>query len=182
MDSICTAVGAIVDSLTKPYGYTPTDNAIAAGAFVTVGILGSFFLSAYLDKHPHFKRAIIGVSILAVLTSTCLIFTLPSKSVPLFVINIALLGVFTISMTPISQAFSVELTYPTPESMSNGIMTLPNKLYGVIIGLVGAILSEQDPKYAVGLFILTAAICGVSAIFLKEEHRRLDFKKDSNIE
>lgn len=42
----------------------------------------------------------------------------------LFSINLAFIGFFVIPIIPSSYAFAVELTYPVPESMSNGMMIL----------------------------------------------------------
>ena len=137
VDSICTAMGAIVASLTKPYDYSPLVNAVCGGIFIIFGVIGSFILSVYLDRTPHFKRMILLTSLLAVVSTAASIFTLPWDKVP-FTINVAVMGFATIPMTPIAQAFSVELTYPTPEAMANGMMTLPNKVYGALMGVLSS--------------------------------------------
>lgn len=106
------------------------------------------------------------------------IFTIPYPF--LFGLNVAVMGFSTLPMTPIAYSFSVELTYPTPEAMSNGMMILPNKVYGTLIGTVASILCESYPDksgtyWVILLFILNAVVCGISALFLKEELRRLKF-------
>ena len=105
--------------------------------------------------------------------------TLPSKNVALFVANVAVMGFATIPLTPISFAFAVELTYPAPEAMSNGMMILPNKVYGALMGILASNLSERNPIFALALFVANSAVCGVSAIFLREELRRLNYKHES---
>lgn len=57
-------------------------------------------------------------------------FTLPSGSPLLFSLNLAAIGFTVIPIIPISYAFAVELTYPIPEAMSNGMMILPSQIYG----------------------------------------------------
>ena len=42
-------------------------------------------------------------------------------------------GFLIISMIPISYSFSVELTFPTPEVVSNGMMVMISQLYGAIL-------------------------------------------------
>jgi hypothetical protein len=51
--------------------------------------------------------------------------TLPSKEW-LFAINLALIGFSVIPIIPISYGFAVELTFPIPEAVSNGMMILPS--------------------------------------------------------
>ena len=139
IDSICTAMGAIVASLTKPYNYSSVLNGICGGIFIISGVIGTFILSIYLDRTPNFKRVIMLTSLLAVISTGVSIFTLPWNDTA-FAVNVAVMGFSTIPMTPIAFSFAVELTYPTPESMSNGMMILPNKVYGALIGVLSSFL------------------------------------------
>jgi len=175
IDSICTAMGAIVASLTKPYKYSSAVNAACGGIFIIFGVIGSFILSIYLDRSPRFKLVILLTSVLSVISTALMIFTLPWAVIP-FTINCAVAGFATISMTPIAYAFSVELTYPVPEAMSNGMMVLPNKVYGALIGVVTGKLCEKSPKYALLVFVGNSLISVIAASFLKEELKRLKYK------
>jgi hypothetical protein len=51
-------------------------------------------------------------------------FSLPSMNIYFVIPNVFLLGFFTIPIIPIGYSFSVELTYPISEIMSNGIMMM----------------------------------------------------------
>lgn len=102
------------------------------------------------------------------------IVTLPSANTALFATNIAIFGFFAVPMTPVSFAFSVELTYPTPEAVSNGMMILASKVYGTLISiLAGLLASKVGPLYAVGLFTLNNLIAMICSFFIHEELRRL---------
>lgn len=140
LDSICTAMSAIVASLTKPYNYSTFANAAFGGIFIIFGVIGSFILSIYLDKNPRYKLMMISIALLAILSTALSIFSLPTGNAGLFGANVAVMGFATIPMTPIAFAFAVELTYPTPEAMSNGMMILPNKLYGALMGILSSFL------------------------------------------
>ena len=48
---IYSSLGAIVSSMTEPYGYTASDNALFGGVFIFFGIVGSLILSILLDKY-----------------------------------------------------------------------------------------------------------------------------------
>jgi len=88
------------------------------------------------------------------------------------------MGFFSIPMTPIAFAYSVELTYPVPEAMSNGMMIFPSKIYGAVLGLIAGILASYSPLYSVGLFIANCLICLVCSFFIDEDLRRLNNKSD----
>lgn len=51
-------------------------------------------------------------------------FTLPTRNFLLFNANIATLGFFILPVIPVGYSFSIELTYPVSEVMSNGIIIL----------------------------------------------------------
>ncbi len=172
-------MSAIVASLTKNYNYSTIANAAFGGIFVIFGVTGSFILSIYLDKKPRYKLTMLSIGGLAILSTILSIFTLPSGNAGLFGVNVAVIGFATISMTPIALAFAVELTYPTAEAMSNGIMSLPNKLYGALTGILASFLCNNvDPRYALALFVFNSCISFISSFFLKEELRRLKYKDD----
>jgi hypothetical protein len=116
---------------------------------------------------------VIIVSSAAVILMTSNLFTLPSKNVVLVSLNLALMGFFAIPFTPIAFGFCVELTYPTPEAVSNGMMLLPSKIYGSLLALLSGLAATYSPRYALGIFIGNALICLVCSFFLKEELRRL---------
>lgn len=122
---IYTSLGAVVASITAPFGYSGVDNAIFGGIFIFFGVLGSFVLGVYLDKSAKFKFLINMTSGSAIILILLGLLTLPFNKW-LFTINLALIGFTVIPIIPISYGFAVELTFPVPEAMSNGMMILPS--------------------------------------------------------
>ena len=47
---IYTSLGAVVAGITKPYGYSPSDNAIFGATFILCGVIGSFVFGTIIDK------------------------------------------------------------------------------------------------------------------------------------
>ena len=173
-----TAVGAVINSLTKPFNYTIQNNSLFGAVFIISGILGSIVTGIFLDKTHKFKMVMISVSIAAVGLMAAVLFTLPSQNVFLFCINLALLGFFAIPLTPIALGFCVELTYPTPEAVSNGMMLLPSKVYGSLLALIAGFVANTDPRYSVLIFIGNAAVCLICSLIMKEELKRLHPKEE----
>jgi hypothetical protein len=92
-------------------------------------------------------------------------FTLPTGHLGIFTLNIALIGLVSIPIMPLCFSFAVELTYPTPEPMSNGMMILPSKICGAILGLIVAALAEINPMLAVTVFFINT-VTGVATSLL----------------
>jgi len=57
----------------------------------------------------------------------------------------------------------VELTYPIPEQISNGIIILPAKLLGTILGVLTSIISQKNPIYSLWIFLGGACISFITA-------------------
>jgi len=123
---IYTSLGAVVAAITKPFGYGGPQNAILGGVFIFSGVFGSFALGVILDKTAKYKLMINCTALCAVGFILLGLFTLPSGSELLFALNLAFIGFSVIPIIPISYGFAVELTFPIPEAVSNGMMILPS--------------------------------------------------------
>jgi sugar phosphate permease len=130
---VYTSLGAVVAAVTSPYGYSGTANAIFGGTFIFFGVVGSFVLGVALDKTQKYKLMINATSLCAVFFIGVSFYTLPTGNVALFAANLAFIGFCVIPIIPISYGFAVELTFPIPEAMSNGMMILPSQIYGAAL-------------------------------------------------
>lgn len=166
-------IGAIIASLTKDH-YKSTDNSIFGAAFILFGLIGSILSGVLLDKYHKFKLTVILIGLTNVLTLLCTFVSLPSDNVPFFAINLACFGFAAVPMSPVSFNFSVELTYPSPEAMSNGMMLLPGKFYAAFLSLLCSYLANIDPKLSIVVFVANALICSVAAFFIEEDLRRIN--------
>ncbi len=170
-------MGAIVSSVTKPYGYNGKDNALIGAVFIVCGVFGTIVISILLDRYHKFKLTMLLTAVLSVLSLIAAQFTLPSRNVALFTVNTAFIGFSGIPAAPVGNAFAVELTYPIPEAISNGMMNIPNILFGFLMGITSGLLCEYSPLYAMLLFGVISIIGGIAALFIHEELRRLRPKK-----
>jgi len=117
-----TSLGAVVSSITSPFGYDSFDNSIFGASFIFCGVVGSFIIGVMLDKYAKYKLTLNIISTGACFFIVLAYWTLQSQNVALFSVNLAFAGFCIISVIPCSYAFSIELTYPVPESMANGMM------------------------------------------------------------
>mmetsp|Transcript_23459 Transcript_23459/g.36141 ORF Transcript_23459/g.36141 Transcript_23459/m.36141 type:complete len:171 (+) Transcript_23459:863-1375(+) len=47
---VYTCLGAVINNIVSPYGFTATDSSILGATFIVSGLIGSFYFSAMLDK------------------------------------------------------------------------------------------------------------------------------------
>lgn len=192
---VYTSLGAVVAAITAPFGFEPIDNALFGGVFIFFGVLGSFVLGILLDKTQRFKLMINSIAISAVCFILLGLVTLPlnvSKGAKdaIFSVNLAFIGFSVIPIIPISYGFAVELTFPIPEAMSNGMMILPSQIFGALLGFAAGTICDSTknaptpeerqwgPKYTIILFASSAFIGMICSLFVKEELRRLRPKED----
>ena len=136
-----------------------------------------------MDKTQKFKLMINSTALCAVGFILLGLVTLPSEEW-LFAVNLAFIGFSVIPIIPISYGFAVELTFPIPEAVSNGMMILPSQIFGAIMGFVAGIICDSTknlnppdnklgPKYTIILFASSALIGAICSLFIKEDLRRL---------
>ena len=145
------------------------DSSVAGnlGALLLVGgIAGAIVLPALSDKqHKRKKFLLISVS-LAVPFLLSLTFT---RSLPILLISAFGLGFFLVSASPIAMQFATEVTYPTPEGTSNGLLQLFGQVSVVFVYLMEAMKTKDGsftPSLILGAVLLLAAVGVIS--FLKD--------------
>jgi hypothetical protein len=125
---------------------------------------------------------LISVIAIAIVGNLLIFVSLPSHNLTFFTLNIALTGIGIVPIASVCYGFAVELTFPTPEHVSNGILILPAKIYTTLLGLLIGYLSENySPMYAVAAFLMNSMISLIGAFYIKEDLRRLKFKLDQSL-
>jgi MFS family permease len=172
-------LSAVVSALTSPFGFGIKDNAIFGASFILCGIIGSALVGALIDKYPRFRKTLVLLGSAGTLFFFLCFFAPQSHSVLVLALNFGAIGLFAIPILPVCFAFAVELTYPMPEAMSNGMMLLPSKIYGAILGVIAGHLAEINPLYTIFLFMLNTAITTIAALFIKEDLRRINMTAEA---
>lgn len=176
-------MGAVLSSVTSPYHYKGRDNAIFGAVFIVCGVLGTVVISVLLDKYHKFKLTLGLTAVVSVVALGLCQVTLPSESTSLFAVNVAFLGFSGIPAAPVANAFAVELTYPLAEAMSNGMMNVPNILFGFVMGITAGVLCQYSPRYALLMFLVNSVVGGLACLCIEEDLRRLrpNKKKEENV-
>jgi len=117
-------MGAIINNLVSPYGFGAKSSSLFGATFILAGVVASFVISSMIDRNKKYLLAYRLLSLGGVVIGSCIAITLPLRKVFWMNLNIALLGAVLVPIVPLGFSFSVELTHPVSEAMSNGVIVL----------------------------------------------------------
>ncbi len=117
-----------IENILSPRGFSATQAGITGGLMIAGGIIGAIvipILSDYYQKRtPFMIIALAGATI-------CLAGITFATSYWLLLVSGAGLGFFLLSSGPIGFQYGAEITYPTSEGTSNGMLLLMGQISGI---------------------------------------------------
>ena len=129
-----------VEAIIRPRGFTPTDAGTVGALMLVGGLLGAVIIPPFSDKqHKRQRYLLLGISLaipglvgLTFATTTWLLFASAFS-----------LGFFLISTGPIGMQYAAEITQPTPEGTSNGLIQLFGQAAVVFVYIMEAMKSPD---------------------------------------
>jgi MFS family permease len=150
-----------VETIIRPRGFTPTDAGTLGALMLLGGVIGAAVIPPFSDRqHKRVRYLLLGV-LLAIPWLVGLTFA--TSSIVLFVSAFGL-GFFLISISPIGMQYSAEITQPTPEGTSNGLIQLAGQL-SVVFVYIMELLRLPNGSFTPGL-LLSAGLLVVSALVI----------------
>jgi len=149
-----------VESIIRPRGFIPSDAGTLGALMLVGGILGAVIIPPFSDRQRKRVPYLLLGFTLAIPGMIGLTFAQPGW---LLYISGFALGFFLISASPVLMQYAAEVTYPTPEGTSNGIIQLCGQASVVFVYLMEA-LKSRDGAFtpalllAVGLLVLSALV------------------------
>ena len=152
-----------VESIIRPRGFTPTDAGTVGALMLVGGILGAVIIPPFSDRQrrrkPYlllgFCLAVPGLVGLTFATSTWLLF-----------LSAFSLGFFLVSASPVGTQYAAEITQPTPEGTSNGLVQLFGQVSVVFVYVMEAL------KSAGGAFtpalLLAIGLMGIAILLITQ--------------
>jgi len=149
-----------IEAMVRPRGFTPNDAGILGALMIVGGVIGAVVIPALSDKQRMRQRylyvafigAIPGMIGLTFATSAWLLFT-----------SAFVMGFFLVSAMPIGMQYAAEITHPTPEGTSNGLMQLTGQGAVVFVFIMEA-LKTPDGSFtpalllAIGLLVVSVLL------------------------
>ncbi len=162
------AVTTWIEDIVRPRGFSSDQAGIIGGLMIVGGILGALVLPGLSDhfrrRTPFFLIALFGASLgLAGITYV--------SSYGLLLAASFVFGFFLLSAGPIGFQYGAEVTYPTPEGTSNGMLLLMGQISGIIfIFGMDSLKSPATGSMAFPLLVLVGlmVLCLVLSTTLRE--------------
>lgn len=149
-----------VELIIRPRGFTPNDAGTLGALMLLGGVLGAVAIPPFSDRQHKRQRYILLGFILAIPGLMGL--TYATQAWLLFVSAFGL-GFFLVSTSPIGMQYAAEITNPTPEGTSNGLIQLFGQA-SVVFVYIMEVLKTPDGAFtpalllAVGLLLLSTVL------------------------
>ncbi|MBK9925139.1 MAG: MFS transporter [Anaerolineales bacterium] len=152
-----------IEAMIRPRGFTPTDAGTLGALMIVGGVIGAVVIPALSDKQHRRQRylyvafigAIPGMIGLTFATTSWLLFT-----------SAFAMGFFLVSAMPIAMQYAAEITYPTPEGTSNGLMQLTGQGAVVFVAIMEK-LKTSNGSFTPAL-LLAIGLLIASTIFVTQ--------------
>ena len=146
-----------VENIIRPRGFTPSDAGTLGALMLAGGVLGAVIVPPFSDKQHKRQKYILLGFLLAIPGLIGLTF---AQSAWLLYASAFTMGFFLVSANPIGMQYSAEITHPTPEGTSNGLIQLFGQASVVFVYVMEA-LKAKDGAFtpalllAVGLLLVS---------------------------
>jgi cyanate permease len=149
-----------VEGIIRPRGFTPTDAGTLGALMLVGGVLGAVIIPPFSDRQHKRKPYILLGLLLAIPGLIGL--TYATSNWMIFVSSFAM-GFFLVSTSPIMMQYAAEITRPTPEGTSNGLMQLFGQASVAFVYIMEALRTANGSftpslLLAVGLLIISAVL------------------------
>jgi MFS family permease len=157
---IFNGVSTWIENIIRPRGFIPTDAGTVGAVMLFGGLLGAVILPPFSDRQ-HRRRPYLLLGILLAIPG--LVGLTFATSFWLLLLSAFLLGFFLIGTGPIGMQYASEITQPTPEGTSNGLIQLFGQASVVFVYFM-EVLKNGDGAFtpallfAAGLLILSAVL------------------------
>jgi MFS family permease len=169
---IFNAISSMTDSISENSGVKDSDGLIG-GLMLTGGILGAVILPALSDKYRRRKIFLViciagmvpGIFGLAFAGSLGLS---AGSTYTFLLISSFIVGFFVMSAGPIGFQYAAEVSYPAPESASQGMLLWAGQLSGMLFAALMSINSNRHLALFMTLFAILTLFALAGVIFLRE--------------
>ncbi len=149
-----------VENIVRPRGFTPTDAGTLGALMLVGGLVGAVIIPSFSDRqHKRQRYLFLGVA-MAIPGLIGLTF---ATSYWLLLVSAFSLGFFLVSAFPVGMQYSAEITHPTPEGTSNGLIQLCGQAAVVFVYIMEAMKSADGSftpslLFAAGLLVVSTVL------------------------
>lgn len=152
-----------IENIIRPRGFTPTDAGTLGALMIVGGVIGAVVIPALSDKQRK-RQFYLYVAFVGAIPGLIGL-TFASISTLLFA-SAFVLGFFLTSALPVAMQYAAEVTHPTPEGTSNGLIQLFGQAAVVFVYIMEA-LKSADGSFTRAL-LLAVGLLIVSLFFVSQ--------------
>jgi MFS family permease len=150
-----------VETIIRPRGFSPADAGTLGALMLAGGVLGAVVIPPFSDRQHKRRRYLLLGFALAIPGLIGLTF---AASAWLLFASAFVLGFFLVSTSPIGMQYAAEITQPTPEGTSNGLIQLFGQASVVFVYIMEA-LKTPNGSFTPAL-LLALGLMGVSLVLI----------------
>ena len=152
-----------VENIIRPRGFTPTDAGTLGALMIVGGVVGAVAIPALSDKY-HKRQLFLFIAFIGAIPGLIGL-TFATSGVLLFA-SAFVLGFFLTSAMPVIMQYTAEVTHPTPEGTSNGLIQLFGQASVVFVFFMEA-LKAADGSFTPAL-LMAAGLLILSLFFVAQ--------------
>jgi MFS family permease len=167
------AITTWIENIVAPRGFSSLQAGTVGGVLIFGGIVGALIIPTLSDRY---RRRVPFIIIALIGGSVGLVGIAYAASYGLLLVSSFLLGFFLLSTGPIGFQYGAEITYPTPEGTSNGLLIMMGQISGIaFIFAMDAFKSPETGSMIPSLIvlILLMVLSIILSVFLKEPKKFL---------
>jgi len=152
-----------VEGIIRPRGFTPSDAGTIGALLLVGGLIGAVIIPALSDKQRKRQRYLYLGFALAIPGLLGITYATSSW---LLMVSAFWLGFFLVSTFPVGMQYAAEITHPTPEGTSNGLVQLFGQAAVVFVYIMEA-MRTADGSFSPSL-LLAVGLLVVSVILITQ--------------
>jgi MFS family permease len=137
------------EGIIRPRGFSPEDAGILGALMLVGGLLGAVIIPSFSDRQHKRKRYLLLGFLMAI---PGLIGVTFAQSAWLLFLSAFIMGFFLVSTFPVGLQYAAEITHPTPEGTSNGLVQLIGQGAFVFVYLM-AVMRTPDGAFTPSLLL-----------------------------
>jgi MFS family permease len=153
-----------VEGIIRPRGFSPADAGTLGALMLVGGLIGAIVIPALSDKQRKRQRYLLLGFILAI---PGLIGLTYATSAWLLFASAFELGFFLVSTFPVGMQYAAEITYPTPEGTSNGLVQLCGQGAVVFVYIMEALRTADGsftPSMLLSIALLVVSVAVITQL------------------
>lgn len=157
---IFNGVSTWIENIVRPRGFTPSDAGTLGAVMILGGLVGAVVIPALSDRQGKRRRYLLVAVVGAIPGLVGLTFA--TTPVLLFG-SAAVLGFFLVSALPVGMQYGAEITRPTPEATSNGLIQLVGQGAVVFVYVMEA-MRTADGSFTPSLLLAVGLLAACAAL------------------